>query len=110
MSGHTPGPWEVLPIREDARGFRVREIHHRSEFVSGGVHVEVHELGNRWALARLEADARLIAAAPDLLEALRVALVAMQANIAFATRKDEFALARGIDAARAAIAKADGKS
>lgn len=35
-----------------------------------------------------------------LKEALGIALEAMQANIAYATRKDEPALLRGIDAAR----------
>lgn len=70
MSRHTPGPWVAKPIREDARGFRVREIHHGSDVTSGGVHVEVHELGNEGSLNRLDADARLIAEAPLLLGAL----------------------------------------
>ena len=47
-------------------------------------------------------------AAPDLLEALEISLQAMQANIAYANYKDEPALKRGIEAARAAIAKAKG--
>ena len=43
-----------------------------------------------------------------MLEALQISLAAMQANIAYATYKDEPALKRGIEAARAAIAKAKG--
>ena len=35
--------------------------------------------------------------------ALRVSLEAMQVNIAYATRKDELALVRGIDAARSVL-------
>lgn len=59
MSEHTPGPWEI------ERG--------ADEFLSYGCHVGPavllfarHPMG-----ARCEADARLIAAAPDLLEALK---------------------------------------
>jgi len=48
----------------------------------------------------------LLRAAPELLEALQISLKAMQENIAYAMFKDEAALARGIEAARAAIAKA----
>jgi len=44
----------------------------------------------------------------DLLAALEISLAAMQANIAYAAYKDEPALALGIEAARAAIAKAKG--
>jgi hypothetical protein len=51
-------------------------------------------------IERLEQENR------ELREALEISLAAMQANIAYATRKDEPALKLGIEAARAAIAKA----
>lgn len=91
MSKHTPGPWQhsvKLSGSENHRGFRIWGA-------------------DGWALADVqpadedgtegEANARLIAAAPDLLEALKGVL-------RVADRKtDEF------DAARAAIAKAEGE-
>lgn len=92
---HTPGPWEYvakLTASENHRGFFVR--------------AEKATRNGKWALADVqagdengrlgEANARLIAAAPDLLAAL-------EAVLSVADRKtDEF------DAARAAIAKARG--
>jgi regulator of replication initiation timing len=51
-------------------------------------------------IERLELENR------ELREALEISLAVMQANIAYATRKDEPALKLGIEAARAAIAKA----
>lgn len=71
MIGHTPGPWE-LGEYEDALGY---------DCMTGGVKVgPVYLDGAQYGqktcaeieadqLARMMADARLIAAAPDLLEA-----------------------------------------
>ena len=92
MSKHTPGPWKYgskLTFSENHRGFSVWQIHHG------------------WALASVqpadadgnegEANARLIAAAPDLLEALkRVALILGSQHAA-------------LEVIDAAIAKAEGK-
>lgn len=88
MSKHTPGPWSVF---------------YKSKYDEWHVSVPLSTGSMKWALfddgirsENPEADARLIAAAPDLLEALRGVLrVADRAT-------DEF------DAARAAIAKATG--
>lgn len=70
MSGHTPGPWEALrPFGPDEKLWWIYAKHPDSGEVS---HAEVRagcteadELGD------MAANARLIAAAPELLEALR---------------------------------------
>ncbi len=90
MSKHTPGPWSVKTPLNDPRAF---DVHAGMTILTRGY----------WAYNG-EADARLIAAAPDLLEALK-ALV----------RHDKAADEReGLEAclerqeAEAAIAKAGG--
>lgn len=86
---HTPGPWSCERIWDTPAS----RIHAR---VDGGVPIALAEAFTMRAPGEKEANARLIAAAPDLLEALRGVLrVADRAT-------DEF------DAARAAIAKAVG--
>lgn len=55
----------------------------------------------------IEREEMLANAAMDLAEALIQALDAMERNIAYATRKDEPALAAAIPAARAALRKAE---
>lgn len=83
MSAHTPGPWAL-------RGYQIRAEN------GLGKHVATYQVG--------EADGRLIAAAPELLEALK--------EVAAGRLDHEHGLddfhdrARAI--ARAAIAKAEG--
>ena len=103
MSKHTPGPWSVGNTR-----------HYEHSGGVDGVEVAVHygpkeSLGNciahcfgHGAAGDAEADARLIAAAPDLLAALKTVV---------ANAPDPYcAITRYIDAqCRAAIAKAEGK-
>lgn len=65
MSGHTPGPWLIDPKSKDciffSRSDKVRGI-------IGHTLLKVEHLADgEW-----EANARLIAAAPDLLEALQL--------------------------------------
>jgi hypothetical protein len=71
MSGHTPGPWEasgllintVEPSTIDGAG---RTIHHWKQIA------EVRLFGgHRWDSPECHANASLIAAAPELLAALR---------------------------------------
>ena len=92
MSGHTPGPWR-------AHGF----------VVAGGqgeLRV-VHTGSGNVPRAEARANARLIAAAPDLLEVAKMAatVAAMECGMG-----DEpgFAPADLLKVARAAIAKAEG--
>jgi hypothetical protein len=84
---HTPGPWRYLP----GDGLAWRPSVQRA--TEGGFVVQ----GS--SREREEADARLIAAAPDLLEAL----------IALHTQTNSTELAKAHDKARAAIAKATGQ-
>ncbi len=87
MSAHTPGPWSWWT----SNSYRRLTAEGRQD---GGV---LHASESDWPTVVVsEADACLISAAPDLLEAL-------QGVLRVADRKtDEF------DAARAAIAKASG--
>jgi hypothetical protein len=67
MSKHTPGPWEAngYHIRQRVTGTRsIAEVAY-----TGPHHTEPHEYPKSCRLVD-EANARLIAAAPDLLEAL----------------------------------------
>lgn len=104
---HTPGPWVALcadvsgvrPIGDD--GVRFWEIHEASsdDRYRGGI-ASVHAAEHIQGITRAERDAnaRLISAAPELLEAL-------EAVVSVADRKTvEF------DKAHAAIAKARGQS
>lgn len=90
---HTPGPWWV-----DAKSFGgVETFTVRNEAgkeVASGQHIAT----------RRKADARLIAAAPELLEALRGLLHKLDIP------QQAMGLAADIYRARAAIAKAEGKS
>ena len=69
MSGHTPGPWRVVSDPPDHEGF----VQHRIRATAGPV-AEVFYVTKEGA-----ADARLIAAAPDLLAACEAASVLMDA-------------------------------
>jgi hypothetical protein len=77
MSKHTPGPWSYQISRYEPEAF---------DIIEPGI--------GALAIVKSEDYARLIAAAPDLLEALK-----------------ELTLERGMtDKARAAIAKAEGQA
>ena len=82
VAAFTPGPW------------RVQSDHSVRSYAPG--HWAVADCGGR----RREANARLIAAAPDLLEALREAMDSRAADMADAAHPGWY------DRARAAIAKA----
>lgn len=94
---HTPGPWEYWPAG-NYHGFAIAPKGTLPTLASVercglNLNVQAHNFPGS-----TEANARLIAAAPELLEALKgVVRVADRAT-------DEF------DAARAAIAKAEGRS
>jgi hypothetical protein len=93
-ANHTPGPWHLSNLAANGE----QEISISRSYESGGASVAVVESSRDHS--RLLADARLIAAAPDLLEALEELLA------------DRY-LADPINAdrmkkARAAIAKATG--
>ena len=104
MSGHTPGPWRVFGrmtgkvISENAPG--VVEICETGDFRDAEL---VPFNGERW-----NADARLIAAAPDMLEVLQGCEAAMCEASNMHNRSAQV-LSEHIHAARAAIARATGE-
>lgn len=85
---HTPGPWSYDPDEN--------EIHADTRQDAGGDPYHICEM-----LSKNPANARLIAASPDLLEALKQAV----ARIEFLNGADDSAM----DRIRAAIAKAEGR-
>lgn len=94
---HTPGPWSFIA---SPNCWSVLQVGSSGRWVIAG--------GTAWAIpgrqSEAEANARLIAAAPDLLEWLRWALSAMAARNPAWTEGDNFI------AASAAIAKATGEA
>lgn len=102
---HTPAPWKNIG----------REIRHAEKSMILAT-VYNHLPANQQP-AEAEANARLIAAAPELLEALKNAIARMEENKPAAAKpRDDmhkvYARAvfyRDLEAARAAIAKAEGK-
>ena len=100
MSKHTPGPWKVVSSyeRDDAQ-FPVAQIEY--------LYV-ISAIEDRSLLGTVQADARLIAAAPDLLEALSELVEIVQDAIDQRSAKylDSFTLQPAISA----IKKATGES
>lgn len=99
QTGHTPGPWKYY-WREDENYKGQADCGVYSEVRKGHAYsvcrAPRHQSKEQW-----EADARLIAAAPDLLAALKVSrafLLRLGASVEGAT----------IEAIDAAIAKAEG--
>ena len=87
---HTPGPWESMPVDAGIHRFGII-------CANDPLGTSANDIAAVWLRGgqqKTEANARLIAAAPDLLEALQaVVRVADRSTVEF-------------DAARAAIAKA----
>lgn len=85
---HTPAPWE---LRQSVNGYWF---------------IDYEQGGESYTLTKLECgedDARLIAAAPELLDALRNVAACFDAN-------DPDSMANAMTDARAAIAKATGEA
>lgn len=102
---HTPGEWTVLEWEVDRGGTDWNVWGPK-----GSNHVTDDNLRGDYGS---EADARLIAAAPDLLEALRGAIGALEFSRDYHMdlNNEEQAFAQDkLDAAHAAIAKAEGRS
>ena len=107
MSAHTPGPWkasrryaDTIVIEGDG-GYR--------HIVGVGAD-EITESGGEEMSAEQEANARLIAAAPELLAALeRLTDVTQWLDVSFASEDEEAEAEEALGVAQAAIAKARGK-
>jgi len=91
MSEHTPGPWVVFDDHPDKACFHIREDNCFDEIAT----IYRYQCNPRNTLA----DARLIAAAPELLDACKGLLNALPSATTHPA----------IKAARAAIAKARGE-
>jgi hypothetical protein len=111
MNKHTPGPWRVLPKWDERTNGRLVYANNAGNSVASALYLGGTE--------EATANARLIAAAPDLLAALQTSLGRMndghdlrhgwwlQAFPDCRARTAE--LRQAIDKARAAIAKATGQ-
>lgn len=91
MAEHTPGPWEAIEDTVRARGSQ------RAIADCGTWHVGTQD----------KANARLIAAAPDLLDALKAAVEWIDPDEPDLVNREE--CAADLEKARAAIAKAEGR-
>lgn len=117
MSKHTPGPWECVWSEDDGHVIRMSsalggangyESHHCIEYQHG----LYPDDGDQFKEAK--ANARLIAAAPDLLAALKALLSFHQVRWVQDEGPDgegwkSTELTAAFDAADAAIAKAEGQ-
>lgn len=92
---HSPGPWKVVKIEDSGDDWSVAAT---GNLVIETNHIKSDELGTE------EADARLIAAAPDLLAALQGMLEDDGPHVSLAKQREHWD-AR-MDAARTAVAKA----
>lgn len=105
MSKHTPGPWKILPEECDKSYIRVRGTYLGSRYKVANVLTPIYEGVAAREAEETRANARLISAAPDLLEAL-TALVSYCERRGMDT---ETVSADHMDSARAAINKATGE-
>lgn len=71
MSEHTPGPWQVLPEECDKPYIRIRGTVLGCRYKIANVLTPHYEGVHEREAAETRANARLIAAAPELLEALK---------------------------------------
>lgn len=97
---HTPGPWRIRKFNGCAPDSLYDVETDKANEYHGEIVVSVHKVG-----AHSQANARLIAAAPELLAALQslFALAVMPSNFTEQNRQDM------LTTARAAIAKAKGE-
>ena len=117
-TSHTPGPWTVLPEEADKDYLRIRGTRLGGRYKVANVHMqrllESHYVLRDRENAESWANARLIAAAPDLLEALQSVWLWAE-NQSDAQSKgghetfDLMMLREQRDIARAAIARATGE-
>lgn len=96
---HTPGPWKVIETN-----YLPHEGDHVADMSNGLMVVPVmHALGDPLA------DARLIAAAPELLEALEWCADTLAVFVDDGSAAPDSVVGKNLTTARAAIAKATGE-
>lgn len=96
MNKHTPGPWHVVPY-----GDGNQKVVCSDEAGNWRIAFMATSSGSREELAEIKANARLIAAAPELLEALKDLVTSVEALRVVGLDKE-------IELARAALSKAEG--
>jgi hypothetical protein len=112
VSGHTPGPWELVPESDDHEGslFVVSEYEVKNGCASAHW---IAECDLQEDEGQNRANARLIAAAPDLLEAATEMLTELRrlrdSSPAEWDELVDVGLCNAWDGIKAAIAKAEGK-
>lgn len=102
---HTEGPWRVLPEEPDKDYSRVRgtRLGHRFKIAN------VHDGDHPREYAESQANARLIAAAPELLDALEDSLKALKAIQDDPFNLDMDAISMATTSAKSAIETATGE-
>ena len=113
MSKHTPGPWQTLPEEVDKPYIRIRGTMIGQRYKVANVLTPIYDGSDQWEADETRANARLIAAAPDLLIELQSAVIQLRAagDAIEAGRYDEALLhARSMMGPKLkAIAKATGE-
>lgn len=108
MNAFTPGPWIVGPSHHDNEGYEESQIGQENGKYAVAVAIEIHKSAPQIR----HANARLIAASPDLYEALRWFAIrqdAIQALFDLHGPKDTAdAMRENFKAARAALSKVKG--
>ena len=103
MSKHTPAEWSVIP-QGDGSLLVARRFETGKQMNPLGLRLIAHVLTRGNSIEQDKANARLIAAAPNLLESLRGLLSALDEDCRDTMRWDDLMFN-----ARAAIAKATGE-
>ncbi|HEL2957133.1 TPA: hypothetical protein UL931_000330 [Stenotrophomonas maltophilia] len=107
-SKHTPGPWKVFPEEAHRDYVRVRGTALGRRFKIANVPTPIHEGVTERDVEETRANARLIAAAPELLAAL-IKADQMFRDIGFVAEADRARPGSLGAEIRAAIAKATGE-
>lgn len=103
MTQHTPGPWEIRKAKDGSGDIAIVAPNAPADQYSrpgilGECYADIRRMGEN-NTAEAEANARLIAAAPELMEALKVIIDDPKSEVPSGL----------YIAARAAIAKAEGR-
>ena len=109
---HTPGPWTVKPEEVDRAYIRIRGTRLGGRFKIANVLTPNYEGSHPREADETRANARLIAAAPDLLEALQAAVECGMVPVSSASEGGASKHSRQVQVAdmiRAAIARATHK-
>lgn len=89
---HTPGPWVLLPEEVDKSYIRVRGTIPGSRYKIANVVTPTYDGAYEWEAQETRANAHLIAAAPELLEALTLMLETMKSGMVDFNAHDEYVM------------------